>query len=176
VTVQGVETEIRPARNALARNGTRHVFAVDLGASGGKCFVASVGEGVFALTEVHRFKHEPAVLFLPDRTGAIESRTCWDDLFIYNQIIEGLRVYRREVNQLIANACGAKVLAGPEEATAVGNAIMQAMALGMVRELSSARRLVLSAFPVHLFNPKDRAVCDAAYQRYLTTTRQKVSA
>ena len=26
-----------------------------------KCFVASVGKGVFALKEVHRFKHEPAV-------------------------------------------------------------------------------------------------------------------
>ena len=78
------------------------------------------------------------------------------------------------LNQLIANACGAKVLAGPEEATAVGNAMMQAMALGVVRELSSARRLVLSAFPVHLFNPKDRAGWEAAYQRYLATTRQKV--
>ena len=58
----------------------------------------------------------------------------------------------------------------------MGNAIMQAMALGMVRELSSARRLVLSAFPVHQFNPEDRAGWDAAYKRYLATTRQNVSA
>ena len=101
MTSEGVERGIRPARNVLGRNRTRHVFAVDLGASGGKCFVASVGKGVFALKEVHRFKHEPAVLFLPDRTGAIESRTCWDDLFIYNQIIEGLRAYRREVSDTV---------------------------------------------------------------------------
>ena len=73
------------------------VIAMDLGASGGKCFAGIFDGNGFALKEVHRFSHEPATLFMADRTGRMEERTYWNDLAIYSNIVEGLRAYRREV-------------------------------------------------------------------------------
>ena len=73
------------------------ILALDLGASGGKCFAGRFDGNGFSLTEIHRFSHEPSTLFLPDRTGRVEERAFWDDLLIYSHFIEGLRAYRREV-------------------------------------------------------------------------------
>ncbi|MGA2640387.1 MAG: rhamnulokinase family protein [Spirochaetia bacterium] len=73
------------------------VIAMDLGASGGKCF-AGVFDGTgFALREIHRFSHEPTTLHIADRTGRVEERTYWDDLLISRNMVEGLRAYRREI-------------------------------------------------------------------------------
>ena len=51
----------------------KRLFAVDLGASGGKCFIGFFGDGSFRMEEVHRFAHEGVSYFLPDRTGALAS-------------------------------------------------------------------------------------------------------
>jgi sugar (pentulose or hexulose) kinase len=74
-----------------------NVIAMDLGASGGKCFAGLFNENGFSLKEVHRFSHEPVVLHMADRAGRMEERSCWDDLFIYAQMVEGLRAYRRQI-------------------------------------------------------------------------------
>jgi len=71
-------------------------FAVDLGASGGKCFAAVLENGSFSMKELHRFAYEPVSFFIPDKSGAPRERAYWDDTFIYANILEGLRVYRRE--------------------------------------------------------------------------------
>jgi rhamnulokinase len=76
--------------------GTR-VLAVDLGASGGKCFAGLFDDNGFSLREVHRFSHEATVLHLADRHGRVEERTFWNDLLIYGNMVEGLRAYRREL-------------------------------------------------------------------------------
>ena len=75
------------------------VIAVDIGASGGKCFAGSFDEKGFSLREVHRFSHEPATVYLADRSGRVEERTFWDELFIYSNIVQGLRAYRREIGE-----------------------------------------------------------------------------
>jgi sugar (pentulose or hexulose) kinase len=75
---------------------TKYCFAVDLGASGGKCFAAEFKNGSFAMKEIHRFAYEPVSFFLPEKSGVPNERMYWDDTFIYANIIEGLRVYRRE--------------------------------------------------------------------------------
>lgn len=75
----------------------KRLLAVDLGASSGKCFVGCFGAGGFSLEEVHRFAHEGVSFFLPDRTGAVTERTCWDDTHIYNEIVKGLQAFRRNV-------------------------------------------------------------------------------
>jgi rhamnulokinase len=77
------------------------VIAVDLGASGGKCFAGLFDDNGFALREIHRFSHEPVVLHLADRTGRVEERSVWNDLLIYAHIVEGLRAYRREVGDSV---------------------------------------------------------------------------
>ena len=73
------------------------VIAMDLGASGGKCFAGVFDAKGFTLSEIHRFSHEPATLHIADRTGRVEERSYWDDLLIYRNMVEGLHAYRREI-------------------------------------------------------------------------------
>ncbi len=74
----------------------KKLFAVDLGASGGKCFVGFFDNGSFRMEEIHRFAHEGVPFFLADREGKVTERTYWDDTAIYQQILRGLQAYRRE--------------------------------------------------------------------------------
>jgi len=74
----------------------KKLFAVDLGASGGKCFVGLFGEGTFRMEEVHRFAYEAVSFFLPDRSGEVTERTYWDDTFIYQNIVKGLHAAKRQ--------------------------------------------------------------------------------
>jgi rhamnulokinase len=56
--------------------------------------------------------------------------------------------------QLTADACGLPVLAGPVEATALGNVLVQARALGAAPgELAGLRDLVRATQPVRRFEP-----------------------
>jgi rhamnulokinase len=55
--------------------------------------------------------------------------------------------------QLTANACGLPVLAGPAEATTVGNLLVQAMALGEIASLQEGRALVAASWPASRFEP-----------------------
>jgi len=74
----------------------KKLFAADLGASGGKCFVGFFGDGTFRMEEVHRFAHEGVSFFLPDRSGEATERTYWDDTYIYQNIVKGLQAARRQ--------------------------------------------------------------------------------
>lgn len=57
--------------------------------------------------------------------------------------------------QLTADATGLPVIAGPVEATAIGNVLVQARAQGFVRgDLESLRALVAAAFPVTRYEPR----------------------
>jgi sugar (pentulose or hexulose) kinase len=77
------------------------VIAMDLGASGGKCFAGVFDGKGFTLTEIHRFSHEPATLHIADRTGRVEERSYWDDLLISRNMVEGLHAYRREIGSAV---------------------------------------------------------------------------
>jgi rhamnulokinase len=57
--------------------------------------------------------------------------------------------------QLTADATGLPVLAGPVEATAIGNVLVQARAQGLVTgDLEALRALVVAAFPVVRYEPR----------------------
>lgn len=75
----------------------KRLFAADLGASGGKCFAGVFEKKRFTLKEIHRFAHEGVSFYLPDRTGTVRERMYWDDIFIYRNIVDGLRAFRRDV-------------------------------------------------------------------------------
>ncbi|MBN1556926.1 MAG: rhamnulokinase [Lentisphaerae bacterium] len=75
----------------------KRLLAVDLGASGGKCFAGTFDGDTFAMDEIHRFAHEGVSVFIADRTGVPAERTVWDDVLIYDHIVRGLQAYRREV-------------------------------------------------------------------------------
>ena len=76
----------------------KRLVAVDLGASGGKCFAGTFQEDGFSMQEIHRFEHDGVSFFTADRNGSVSERTVWDDVFIYRNIITGLRAFRREIS------------------------------------------------------------------------------
>jgi rhamnulokinase len=61
----------------------------------------------------------------------------------------------RLLNQLTADASGRKVLAGPAEATAVGNVAMQILATGAATSLKEVRAIVDRSYPAEVFEPLD---------------------
>jgi rhamnulokinase len=58
------------------------------------------------------------------------------------------------INQMTANALGIPVVAGPGEATAIGNCMMQAKALGLVKDRWEIRKIIARAFAVKTFMPE----------------------
>jgi sugar (pentulose or hexulose) kinase len=71
------------------------------------------------------------------------------------------------LNQFTADATGRLVVAGPVEATAIGNILMQALALNHLASLDEARQLVRLSFPPVVYEPLSRSGWDDAYQRLL---------
>jgi rhamnulokinase len=69
--------------------------------------------------------------------------------------------------QFTADATRRPVLAGPVEATAVGNVLVQALARGRLGSMADARALVRRSFPIEPYDPDVRqaAAWDAAYER-----------
>lgn len=72
------------------------------------------------------------------------------------------------LTQMTADACNRPVIAGPVEATAIGNILVQAMATGDVGSLADAREIVRASFDVKRYEPRDTRRWDAAYQRFAT--------
>ena len=67
------------------------------------------------------------------------------------------------LNQFTADATGRTVVTGPVEATAIGNIIVQATALGQFTSIQDARKTVQHSFPQQVYEPKTRAGWDDAY-------------
>jgi rhamnulokinase len=68
--------------------------------------------------------------------------------------------------QYASNATNLPVYAGPTEATAIGNIMMQAKALGAVSSLGEIRRMVFGSFETKIFSPQDPDSWDIEYQRF----------
>jgi rhamnulokinase len=69
----------------------------------------------------------------------------------------------RLLNQLTADALGIEVIAGPAEATATGNILIQAIGSGLLESLDEARELVRNSFAVEYFEPRETAAWDTRY-------------
>ena len=69
--------------------------------------------------------------------------------------------------QMTADVTGRPVLAGPAEATSIGNIAMQAIATGQIADLETARDLIDRSFPATTYEPNpDHAMWDAEYERW----------
>ncbi len=71
------------------------------------------------------------------------------------------------LNQFVADATGRNVVAGPAEATAIGNVLIQAMGANTISSLAEGRGVVRRSFPLAEFTPQDRAAWDEAYERFV---------
>jgi rhamnulokinase len=72
----------------------------------------------------------------------------------------------RLLNQFTAGATGRRVLAGPAEATALGNIAMQILATGEASSLQEVRAIVDRSFPTEVFEPVDTDRWEQQTQRF----------
>jgi len=68
--------------------------------------------------------------------------------------------------QYTSNATNLPVYAGPAEATAIGNIMLQAKALGVVSSLEEIRRMVFGSFETKIFKPQNSDNWNIQYQRF----------
>lgn len=73
--------------------------------------------------------------------------------------------------QFTADATQRPVIAGPMEATAIGNLMVQALGLGDVGSVEEARDVVRNSFQPKTFHPGDAGAWDAAYERFKALPR-----
>ncbi|MEZ5355712.1 MAG: rhamnulokinase family protein [Bryobacteraceae bacterium] len=119
----------------------------------------------------------------PESPGAF-ARAILESLALrYRQVLENLEtlggkpIHRihivgggsrnRFLNQLVADCTGRIVVAGPTEATAAGNVLVQAMGAGFVAGLAEIREIVARSFQVERFEPRPGLDWEPAYRRFL---------
>jgi rhamnulokinase len=70
--------------------------------------------------------------------------------------------------QLTANACGRMLIAGPVEASSLGNIMLQAVATGDVSSLEEGRRRIAASVQQSVFEPSSSDAWEESYHRFLT--------
>jgi rhamnulokinase len=88
-----------------------------------------------------------------------------------NKKIEKLHIIggganNKMMNQLTADAIGIPVFAGPTEATATGNVMMQAKALGAVKSLNEIREIIKKSFDVIEYQSSPKLDWETAYTTF----------
>lgn len=66
---------------------------------------------------------------------------------------------------MVADAANRPVIAGPAEAAALGNIIVQLITLGEISDMKAARGIVRNSFDLQIYQPKDAKVWENAYQK-----------
>lgn len=79
----------------------------------------------------------------------------------------------RHLNQMTANALGIRVVAGPQEGTAIGNIMMQAKAAGHVSNIWDMRHIIAKSVSLTHYEPCDSELWKAGYEKYLRITNMK---
>ena len=99
---------------------------------------------------------------------ALRYRTVLDTLRdLTGQDIDTIRIVgggsqNQLLNRFSADACNLPVVAGPVEATALGNVLIQALTIGAIPDLATGRRIIAESFPPTVIEPStDRAAWDA---------------
>lgn len=74
--------------------------------------------------------------------------------------------------QMTANSLGIPVVTGPVEGTAIGNIMLQAKAVGLVRDRFEMRKMIADSIEMKTYLPQEKEVWDEAYERYLKVTQK----
>ncbi|PKO20379.1 MAG: rhamnulokinase [Chloroflexi bacterium HGW-Chloroflexi-1] len=119
---------------------------------------------------------------LPDGIGAV-ARVVYESLALkYRWVLERLEelvgrrleplhivgggAKNRLLNQFTADAIGRPVMAGPVEATAAGNLLMQLLATGHIASLAQGRDLIHRSLGAEVYEPQPSAAWEDAYGRF----------
>lgn len=73
--------------------------------------------------------------------------------------------------QFTANATGKPVVAGPVEATSIGNIVVQAMALKAIDDLQCARQIIQNSFPSTVYQPQQTEEWNMSYEKFKNVIR-----
>ncbi|MDR0891872.1 MAG: rhamnulokinase [Mediterranea sp.] len=136
-----------------------------------------------AIREYCQRTHQP----VPESHGQVV-RCIFESLALrYRQVIENLRDLSPRpievlhvigggsrndlLNQFTANAIGLPVVAGPSEATAIGNVMIQAMAAGEATDVAGMRKLIHRSIPLKTYQPQDIEVWDTAFLHFKSCVR-----
>ena len=120
---------------------------------------------------------------VPQTAGEV-ARTIYDSLALkYRFALETLETYRggridqlnivgggtknKLMNQLAADATGRTVVAGPVESACVGNLLMQAVALGELKNVEEARAVVRASFVTERYESRQDQQWQDAYEKLL---------
>lgn len=71
------------------------------------------------------------------------------------------------LNTFTANAIGIRVVAGPSEATALGNLLIQAKAAGSVSDIDQIREIVRASVELVTYNPQETEIWNEQFNNYL---------
>src|SRR5574344_736313 len=77
------------------------------------------------------------------------------------------------LDQFTANALGVKVLAGPQEGTAIGNIMLQAKASGDVSDIWDMRKIIADSLELKEFTPQNMEEWDKAFEKYKDIVNKK---
>ncbi len=121
---------------------------------------------------------------VPETVGQLV-RCAYDSLsLLYRKTLEDLKVLSGKqidvlhvvgggsqadfLNQLTAASTGVPVLAGPVEATALGNALAQFLSTGAISSLAEGRAMIAESFGLKQFNPEPVSNFEEIYQRFMS--------
>jgi rhamnulokinase len=96
----------------------------------------------------------------------LESLERLTDSSIQNIHIVGGGSLNELLCQMTADACNRTVVAGPVEATAIGNVLMQMIGAGKLHSIDEARSLVRASFPTKTFTPQNTQCWDEPAARF----------
>lgn len=88
--------------------------------------------------------------------------------------IVGGGTQNRLLCQMTADACNRRVVAGPVEATAVGNLTLQAVARGALGSIAEAREVIGTSFAVEKYLPRLPQPWDDAYGRFVQLAQRRL--
>jgi rhamnulokinase len=75
------------------------------------------------------------------------------------------------LSQFTADACQRQVVAGPVEATALGNVLLQAIATGHLPDIATGRQAIAASFEQQHFEPGSKNAWDEAYGHFKNLKR-----
>lgn len=114
------------------------------------------GEIVRCIAQSLAFKYRQTVENMEDVTGRKYS--------VINIVGGGIK--DKMICRFTANATGRVVEAGPVEATSMGNIIVQAMAVGAIKDLKEGREIIKNSFDIARYEPRDKEEWDNAYIKW----------
>ena len=76
------------------------------------------------------------------------------------------------LNQFTCNALGIPVVAGPSEGTAIGNIMLQAKAVGMIKDIQEMRGVISASIELADFEPQQVEEWNRAFEKYMSVIKK----